>query len=77
MTSTTTKPLATHPAAEMYAEEYNAGKLSRREFLVRSTSLGVGAAAAYSMIGMKPAAGPDGNAPRWAAACASRWKCAR
>jgi peptide/nickel transport system substrate-binding protein len=39
----------------MYAEEYNAGKLSRREFLTRSTALGVGAAAAYSMIGLKPA----------------------
>jgi peptide/nickel transport system substrate-binding protein len=39
----------------MYAEEYKAGKLSRREFLVRSTALGVSAAAAYSMIGLKPA----------------------
>jgi peptide/nickel transport system substrate-binding protein len=55
MTSTTTKGLERHPAAEMYAEECNAGKLSRREFLVRSTALGVSAAAAYSMIGMKPA----------------------
>ncbi len=55
MTSTTTKGLASHPAAEMYAEEYKAGKLSRREFLVRSTALGVTAAAAYSMIGLSPA----------------------
>ena len=52
---TTTKHLATHPAAEMYAREYKAGQLSRREFLVRATALGVSAAAAYSMIGMKPA----------------------
>jgi hypothetical protein len=51
----TTQPLTTHPVAEMYAEEYKAGKLSRREFLARSTALGVGAAAAYSLIGLNPA----------------------
>jgi peptide/nickel transport system substrate-binding protein len=55
MTATTTTPLTTHPVAEMYAEEYKAGKLSRREFLTRSTSLGIGAVAAYSMIGLNPA----------------------
>jgi peptide/nickel transport system substrate-binding protein len=44
----------------------------------RSTALGVSAAAAYSMIGLKPAqAGPIAQPRRWAAACASRWKCAR
>ena len=47
--------LATHPVAKMYADEYQAGKLSRREFMVRSTALGVSAAAAYSMIGLSPA----------------------
>jgi peptide/nickel transport system substrate-binding protein len=47
--------LTTHPVAEMYADEYKAGQLSRREFLVRSTALGVSAAAAYSMIGLSPA----------------------
>mgnify|MGYP001803007406 CR=1 FL=1 len=47
--------LATHPVAEMYAAEHKAGKLSRREFLVRSTALGVSAAAAYGMIGLSPA----------------------
>ena len=46
---------ATHPVAQMYAQEYKAGQLSRREFLVRSTALGVSAAAAYSLIGLKPA----------------------
>jgi peptide/nickel transport system substrate-binding protein len=46
---------ATHPVAEMYAREYKAGQLSRREFLVRSTALGLSAAAAYSLIGLKPA----------------------
>jgi peptide/nickel transport system substrate-binding protein len=45
----------THPVAQMYAQEYKAGQMSRREFLVRSTALGVSAAAAYSMIGLKPA----------------------
>jgi len=45
----------THPVAQMYAQEYKSGQLSRREFLVRSTALGLSAAAAYSMIGLKPA----------------------
>ena len=41
-----------HPAARMYAEEVRAGQLSRREFLARSTALGVSAAAAYGLIGL-------------------------
>jgi peptide/nickel transport system substrate-binding protein len=41
-----------HPGARMYADEYRAGKLSRREFLTRTTSLGVSAAAAYGLIGL-------------------------
>ncbi|WP_103255878.1 ABC transporter substrate-binding protein [Tabrizicola aquatica] len=41
-----------HPAARMHAEEYSAGKISRREFLSRSTALGVSAAAAYGLIGL-------------------------
>jgi peptide/nickel transport system substrate-binding protein len=41
-----------HPAALMYAEEVQAGKLSRREFLARSTALGVTAAAAYGLLGL-------------------------
>jgi peptide/nickel transport system substrate-binding protein len=44
--------LGLHPAAEMYATEYSAGKLSRREFLSRTTALGVSAAAAYGLIGL-------------------------
>jgi len=40
-----------HPAALMYAEEEKAGKISRREFLARTTALGVTAATAYSLIG--------------------------
>ena len=40
-----------HPAAIMHADEYREGRLSRREFLARATSLGVSAAAAYGLIG--------------------------
>lgn len=43
---------ALHPAALMYADEVRAGKLSRREFLSRTTALGVGAATAYGLIGL-------------------------
>ena len=49
-----TTGLKTHPVAEMYAQEHKDGKMDRREFLVRATALGVGAAAAYSMIGLSP-----------------------
>ena len=55
MTQQTTHFLKSHPAAEMYAEEYKKGELSRREFLTRSTALGVSAVAAYSLIGLNPA----------------------
>ncbi len=41
-----------HPAAEMYAREHRAGVLDRREFLTRSTALGLSAAAAYGLIGL-------------------------
>ena len=41
-----------HPAAQMYVTEYADGKLSRREFLTRTTALGVSAAAAYGLIGL-------------------------
>ncbi len=41
-----------HPAALMYAEEVKAGQMSRREFLTRSTALGVSAAAAYGLLGL-------------------------
>ncbi len=44
--------LGLHPAAEMFVSEYADGKLSRREFLTRTTALGVSAAAAYGLIGL-------------------------
>lgn len=62
MTHSNTKQM--HPAALMYANEEKAGKLSRREFLARTTSLGVTAAAAYGLLGL--------NAPAQAAAHAQQ-----
>ena len=44
-------PVSLHPAARAYAKEVHAGTLSRREFLIRATSLGVTAAAAYGLLG--------------------------
>ena len=41
-----------HSAARMYAQEFADGALSRRDFLTRSTSLGVSAAAAYGLLGL-------------------------
>jgi peptide/nickel transport system substrate-binding protein len=40
-----------HPAARLYAEELQAGHLSRREFLTRATAMGVTATAAYGLMG--------------------------
>ena len=46
-----------HPAARMYAEEFKAGKLSRREFMARASALGVATAGIYALGGMEqPAA---------------------
>jgi peptide/nickel transport system substrate-binding protein len=44
-----------HEKAEMYAKEYAEGRLSRREFMVRATALGVTSAAAYALIGQNGA----------------------
>ncbi|MEM8732261.1 MAG: ABC transporter substrate-binding protein [Pseudomonadota bacterium] len=52
MTDKTITGAPVHWAAEMHAEEYQAGQLSRREFLTRATMFGVTAAAAYGMIGL-------------------------
>jgi hypothetical protein len=42
---------AVHPAAVMYAGEVEVGKLSRREFLTRSTALGMSTVASYGLLG--------------------------
>jgi peptide/nickel transport system substrate-binding protein len=52
MTKMTRIGAGVHPVALMYAKEVGDGKLSRREFLARTTALGVSAAAAYSLLGM-------------------------
>jgi len=43
---------ALHPGAEMHLAEVKAGELSRREFLTRTTALGVSAVAAYGLLGL-------------------------
>lgn len=53
---------AVHPVALMHAEEYKDGKLSRREFLTRATSLGLTATAAYGLIGATAPAQAAGHA---------------
>ncbi len=55
-----TKIDALHPGAAMHLSDMKAGKLDRREFLTRTTALGVSAVAAYAMIGMNaPAKAED------------------
>lgn len=57
MTQSTINGKPLHPAVKMYAEEFKAGLLSRREFLSRATALGATAAAAYTLGGLdSPAA---------------------
>ena len=51
-----------HSAAQMYANEVRAGTLSRREFLVRTTALGVTATAAYGLLGLNAPALAEGMA---------------
>ncbi|MEI6098981.1 MAG: ABC transporter substrate-binding protein [Alphaproteobacteria bacterium] len=46
----TTKAL--HPAAAMHLAELRAGTLDRREFLTRTTALGLTATAAYGLLGL-------------------------
>jgi len=43
---------ALHPGASMHLAEVKAGQLSRREFLTRTTALGVSAVAAYGLLGL-------------------------
>ncbi len=60
MTKMQTIEAPLHPAALMHAQEVRDGKLSRREFLSRTTALGVSAAAAYGLLGLKaPAMAQD------------------
>ncbi len=53
-----------HPAAKMYADEYCAGHMDRREFLTRATALGVATTAAYGLIGAQAPAIAAGHAKK-------------
>ncbi|WP_368187983.1 ABC transporter substrate-binding protein [Aestuariibius sp. HNIBRBA575] len=50
-----------HPAVQTYVRDHAAGKLSRREFLTRTTALGVTSAAAYGLLGMTSPAAAAGH----------------
>ena len=52
--------ISAHPALDMYVKEHKAGDLSRREFLTRTTALGVTTAGAYALLGDTPVAA-DGH----------------
>ena len=52
MTHKTSSESYIHPAAEMYANELKSGQLDRREFLSRTTALGLSASAAYALGGL-------------------------
>ena len=52
MTHNTRSESYIHPAAEMYANELKSGQLDRREFLSRTTALGLSASAAYALGGL-------------------------
>ncbi len=41
-----------HPLTEMDLKDYKAGKLNRREFLARSTAMGISASGAYGLLGL-------------------------
>ena len=53
-----------HPAAKMYAQEVNDGKLDRREFLSRATALGLTTVAAYGLLGLDTPAQAGGHAKK-------------
>ena len=62
MKTKTSKAAGLHPAAKMFAEEHKAGQMDRREFLARTTALGVSSAAAYGLIGASQPAMAGGHA---------------
>lgn len=64
MTRSAINTESTHWAAEMHVREYREGRLSRREFLTRTTSLGVATAAAYGLIGLAAPAQAMGHAQK-------------
>lgn len=51
-----------HQAVDTYVKDAKAGKLSRREFLARTTALGVTTAAAYGLLGLNAPVQAAGHA---------------
>ena len=62
MTEQTLTGAPLHPAVATYVKDAKAGKLSRREFLARTTALGVTSAAAYGLLGLEQPAQAAGQA---------------
>ncbi len=62
MTHPTLTGSRVHPAVEMYANEFKSGELSRREFIARTTALGLTATAAYALGGIAQPAQAAGHA---------------
>ncbi|MFV2052858.1 ABC transporter substrate-binding protein [Aliiroseovarius sp. YM-037] len=61
MTQSTINGKPMHRAVKMYADEYKAGEMSRREFLSRATALGATSVAAYGLIGATAPARAEGH----------------
>ena len=53
MTKTTLSGARVHPAVATYVADARAGKISRREFMARTTALGVTTAGAYGLLGLQ------------------------
>ncbi|HKL70486.1 ABC transporter substrate-binding protein [Salibaculum sp.] len=62
MTKKTLTGAPLHPAVATYVKDAKAGKLSRREFMARTTALGVTSAAAYGLLGLEQPALAAGHA---------------
>lgn len=62
MTNKTLTGAPLHSAVGIYVKDANAGKLSRREFMARTTALGVTSAAAYGLLGLTQPAAAAGHA---------------
>ncbi len=62
MTDQTLTGRRVHPDVAIYVRDAKAGKLSRREFMARTTALGVTTAGAYGLLGMATPARAAGHA---------------
>lgn len=60
----TTQTQQVNPAAKLYAKEFKEGHMDRREFLARTTMLGVSATAAYALGGLGSPAKAAAHAQR-------------